>query len=181
LISIFSMATVKASDMSLTKYINRLFNRHKQAKKEPGNMITIKRYLTGDDGTAGVLFMKGFGCYTLELPWRYNEPCVSCIRPGVYSAIIDNNTIIGGQPVIRFYDDQFDKERYGILIHIGNYAGDKDKGFRSDVQGCICVGMGTGTLSNQRAVTSSRAAMTELLANVKEGAVAISIENIYET
>jgi len=143
-------------------------------------VLAIKRIDTDDQGTDGILYTQGFCCYTLELPWRDNKPFLSCIKSGLYTAGVDNTTIIGGLPVIRFSDDQFNGERTGILIHVGNFAGDQKLSYKSDVLGCIEVGMAKGELNNQKAVLKSHDAMTELLAVVGEGIIAISIENIYE-
>jgi hypothetical protein len=48
------------------------------------------------------------------------------------------------------------------LIHSGNHAGDVSKGLRSDVLGCILLGLGLGELLGQKAVVSSRLAMDRL-------------------
>ena len=56
--------------------------------------------------------------------------------------------------------------RTAILIHAGNFAGDTTRGLRSDVQGCILLGMGRGEIEGQPAVTLSRAALNKLRAVV---------------
>ena len=43
-----------------------------------------------------------------------------------------------------------------ILIHSGNYAGDKSKGFKSHVMGCILLGKKSGYLGGQVAILNSR-------------------------
>jgi hypothetical protein len=59
------------------------------------------------------------------------------------------------------------KGRTDILIHTGNFAGDTSKGYASDVEGCILIGLEKGELQNgrgkmQAAVLKSRPAMDEL-------------------
>lgn len=54
--------------------------------------------------------------------------------------------------------------RSAILIHSGNFAGDKSKGFKSDVDGCILPGFGVGIVSGQKGVTRSRLALDKLRA-----------------
>lgn len=47
------------------------------------NMITVSRAYYSDC-TLGRLFIVGFSCHTLELPWLGNEPDKSCIPEGIY-------------------------------------------------------------------------------------------------
>lgn len=47
------------------------------------NLILSRTYFP--DGTNGKLECEGqFICYTIELPWKHNEPMVSCIPEGSY-------------------------------------------------------------------------------------------------
>ena len=140
-------------------------------------LLEIKRVSTDNEGTLGVLYTNGFACYTLELPWRDNKPFISCIPEGLYTIALDDSVIIGKKPVLRFYDV---KGRWGILIHVGNYAGDVSAGNKSDVSGCIAIGFGYDDNIKQKMITDSREAMEELLALVKNETVAISIENLME-
>jgi hypothetical protein len=52
--------------------------------------------------------------------------------------------------------------RTNVLIHTGNWAGDTTAGFRSDVLGCVVLGLYAGVLRGQKAVFVSRPAVTAL-------------------
>ena len=98
---------------------------------------------------------------TAELPWRDNAPSFSCIPAGRY--------LCRPYSSLRFpdvYEVTNVPGRAAILIHTGNHAGDREKGLRSDVEGCILVGMRRGILDGQEAVLNSRAAMQTLRAAV---------------
>jgi hypothetical protein len=122
--------------------------------------IHLFRFHTSDQGTQGTSIIpnNSFTCYTLELPWRNNQPNISCIPDGEY--------------IIKPYRSRKYKHVYQvhnvpnrsyILIHSGNYAGDKSKGYRTHVQGCIIVGKVFGYLHNQLAVLNSRITLHSLL------------------
>ncbi|BCS94600.1 hypothetical protein DSLASN_02320 [Desulfoluna limicola] len=122
---------------------------------------TITTYLTRlrqtDQGTEGFLTVPalGFACFTLELPWRENRPCVSSIPPGTYSM---------AWRVTRrrstYHIRNVPKRSY-ILIHSGNYAGDIHKGFKTHVEGCVLLGKRMGWLNGQRAVLVSRSTVRQ--------------------
>lgn len=123
--------------------------------------LTLTRTSTSDAGTFGTLRGEGLNLYTAELPWRDNMPRISCIPAGRYLCRPYSST--------RFHDvyELVDVPgRTAILIHSGNHAGDTAKGLRSDVQGCILVGLSRGILDGQEAVLNSRAAMQALRAAV---------------
>ncbi|MES0881782.1 DUF5675 family protein [Roseibium sp. SCP14] len=92
--------------------------------------IKIERKHSNEECTSGYLAVNGeVIAYTLELPWQNNEPLISSIPPGTYSAHL------------RY--DKSDKWRLqldnvpgrdGIQLHIGNYTG--------EIEGCILVGNG---------------------------------------
>lgn len=121
--------------------------------------FTLVRKETSDEGTFGVFSGEGLTLHTAELPVRGNSPRISCIPSGRYicrpysSAKFPNVYEVMGVP-----------GRSAILIHSGNHAGDYMKGYRSDVLGCILVGLGVSELAGQLAVTSSRSAMDKLRA-----------------
>ena len=96
---------------------------------------------------------------TLEPPWRDNKPGVSCIPPGKYVCKPHVSPRFGKCILVTDVPGRTD-----ILSHSGNWAGDKARGYRSDSQGCILVGLMAGELQGQRAVIGSREAMNSLLA-----------------
>jgi hypothetical protein len=105
----------------------------------------------GDQGTRGILFADSFHCQTIELPWRDNRRSVSCIPAGEYKVSIRISPRYG-----QVYHVKEVPQRSYILIHSGNWAGDKHKGYRTNVAGCILLGAKRGLLANQWAVLNSR-------------------------
>jgi hypothetical protein len=115
---------------------------------ETVNLFRLKR---SDQGTEGLLVYGDFECKTLELPWRDNQPQISCIPAGTYDVEIRLSNKYG-----RIYWVRKVPNRTYILIHSGNYAGDESKGFKTHVMGCILLGKTMGFLGGQRAVLNSR-------------------------
>lgn len=144
-------------------------------------LLDIKRVLSKDDGTFGVIYAPGIALFSLELPWRQNKTDYSCIPAGLYEAKQDISTLKGNKHVIRLFDVP---NRSNVLIHVGNYAGDSTLGYKTDVQGCIIPGTGFSFVSfqekQQRLVTNSRIAMQDLLDIVKEEYLTITIEDVME-
>lgn len=111
---------------------------------------------------------------SLELPWRdldgngIGDQARSCINAGVYRCVWDQSPTKGW-----CYHVLDVKGRSGILIHVGNWAGDVERGWVSDVQGCILLGTSRGVLTPdpakhpgaraQRAVLHSHEAIDKLL------------------
>jgi Family of unknown function (DUF5675) len=104
-----------------------------------------------DSGTEGTLITNGFQCRTLELPWKDNHSNLSCIPVGEYIVEIYNSPKFGN-----IYHVTNVNNRQFILMHPGNWAGDKTKGLRTDVEGCILLGLDYGILDNQRALINSK-------------------------
>ena len=92
-------------------------------------MIYLNRVYSDSLLTRGLL-MDGRRplCHTLELPWRNNEVCMSCIPEGVYDVCRSTSTRFGN--VFRFASV---RGRSGILIHAGNSI--------RETKGCILVGL----------------------------------------
>ena len=117
--------------------------------------IVIKRdYHT--KGTNGVLTIYGEGpplCYTIELPWRNNEPKLSCIPAGVYT-------------VTKRYSQKFKWHlhlqdvpgRSYILIHPANNA-------EIELQGCIAP---VTILTSPGTGLASKPAFQKLMARVTD-------------
>lgn len=121
--------------------------------------VIIERYSSTDEGTFGTLKLEsGWTCHTLELPWRDNRRRRSCIPVGVYHSIFHHSPRFG-----RTYWLQDVPGRSEILFHSGNWAGDQEKGFRTDSDGCILLGTSRGILSQQNAILNSNAAMSRML------------------
>jgi len=120
--------------------------------------VEIFRLKRSDQGTEGLLVSEDFNCRTLELPWRNNRRQISCIPPGIYDVEIRLSNKYG-----RIYWVRRVPDRTYILIHSGNYAGDKSKGLKSHVMGCILLGKKSGRLGGQVAVLNSRVAVRNFM------------------
>jgi len=116
----------------------------------------LVRQRRSDQGTEGVLVFSNWWLNTIELPWRDNRRNVSCIPSGRYFVKWAWSKF-GLVPHVLDVPN-----RSGILIHVGNWAGDREKGYRSDTYGCILVGLRRGELFGQRAVLMSSHAFAKL-------------------
>lgn len=121
-------------------------------------IVQLFRLQRSDQGTQGLLVAGDFECKTLELPWRENQKQISCIPAGEYDVEIRLSNKYG-----RVYWVRHVPNRTYILIHSGNYAGDKSKGFKSHVMGCILLGKKSGFLGGQVAVLNSRITVREFV------------------
>lgn len=112
--------------------------------------VTLTRRKSFPGCTLGTLHIQTrnlvWRCKTLELPWKNNQPQVSCIPEGIYTCR-------------RFKSPKFGETfqvcdvpgRSGILFHPGNKA--------KETRGCILLGVGTEISGNNAYLLSSRAAM----------------------
>jgi hypothetical protein len=112
-----------------------------------------------------------FFLYTAELPYRNNLPNISRILPGLYQCSAWRPCDPAHAKFTAGYFRVYNVPgRAGILIHQGNYAGDKARGFKSDVAGCILLGLGASQIHGQNiwkdigqdAVLDSKKAMAKL-------------------
>lgn len=138
----------------------------------------LTRQTTSDEGTFGQLRVYDGGallysCFTGELPWRDNRVQMSCIPAGSYTC----------QPWhSRKYPNHYNvmdvPGRSAILFHSGNFSGARDKGFLTNVEGCILVGKARGTINGQQAVLSSRLAMDALRKCIGENKFSLKIQGV---
>lgn len=120
-----------------------------------GLTLRLQRDPSTDEGTYGRLSLPdGTSFETLELAWRENAAQRSCIPPGKYVCAVKSSAKFG-----QVYEVQGVPGRSGILIHAGNTAGNVDKGQKSDVSGCILLGMKRDKVGGQIAVVGSKEAM----------------------
>ncbi len=116
--------------------------------------MKLVRFRSDDEGTFGVLVLVNQTVlFTGELPDKSNQRNISCIPTGTYLVKQVQSSSFG-----LVYEVKNVPGRTDIYLHNGNYAGDAEKGFRSDVEGCILLGMDIGELDNQRVVLSSQLA-----------------------
>ena len=118
----------------------------------------LQREASTDLGTPGVMTFEGEVFQTGELPWVDNEPNISCVPAGTYTAVHFESPTHGACLML-----QNVPHRSNCEIHAGNWFGSIAKGYRSDVLGCIVVGLDRGTLLGQQAVTYSKDALLRLL------------------
>ena len=136
----------------------------------------LKRVTTGDQGTKGFLHVsRGESQITLcvmELPWRNNAKSISCIPAGTYKCFP-----YASDKIRKGYEITNVQGRSGIVIHSGNWAGDKKKGWKSDSSGCRLVGLSFGHLDNQEAVLYSKKALGMLFKFTEGANLNLTIEN----
>jgi len=112
----------------------------------------LHRTTTDDQGTEGILSTVGFSCFVLELPWRDNRRGMSCIPLGEYECQV----IYSPHFRKKFYWLKSVPDRSGVLLHSGNFAGDRDLGFKTHSEGCLLLGKYFGKLNGQKAVLVSQ-------------------------
>lgn len=126
--------------------------------------VFLNRDPSDDQGTSGVVTTpSGLRLYSGELPDRGNIPDKSCVNKGSY--------VCKHLPSPRhgwcYY--LLDVEgRMNVEIHIGNFFGNVDNGYKSDVLGCIILGRAIGEIDNQRAILSSRDAVQAFEADMEK-------------
>lgn len=111
----------------------------------------LRRTSTGDSGTFGTLEMMGQKFFTGELPDRDNAPEISSIPAGIYECRKTWSNRFG----CMMYEIQDVPGRTGVRFHAGNWCGDKSKGLRCDVNGCVLLGMKQIDINGQPAVAES--------------------------
>ncbi len=116
-----------------------------------------RRYF--EHGTYSTLDHKGdFICNAVERPWLNNKPSESCIPEGEYKLSPHDSPKFGYCYILEAKQLGVGKDsglRTHILIHKANAP--------SELQGCIAVGKGFGTVKGQWAVTNSTGAFNELM------------------
>ncbi len=104
--------------------------------------LVIKRHYN-EAGTNGELYLNGkLLCYTIELPWKNNQPQVSCIPEGVYALKKRYTARFGSHFILANVPN-----RSYILLHAANDA-------LKELKGCIApasqlTGTGKGSLSRK--------------------------------
>ena len=120
--------------------------------------IYLIRSEISDECVRGYLYVDGLCLATLEPPWKYNLPNVSCIPAGEYKLSYLERSASGKYRQV--YHVQAVDERGGILIHKGNLP--------QHTRGCILVGTRKGTLAGRRAVVNSATALSQLREKTKK-------------
>ena len=139
-------------------------------------MILVRRNSTMA-GTPGTIIL-GDGTFrsyrSIELPWRDNERDISCIPPGgPYPLELLSEHVSEKFPYTHIAVRDV-PGRSGIRIHRANWAGAKDKGYKSEMEGCIAPGMTsawrrTSVGGGQPGVGNSTRALKQLVSAVATG------------
>lgn len=146
-----------------------------RSEQEP-RILQLTRTESSFEGTFGELFLGGTVFYTGELPWRNNERNKSCIPAGRYLLHRVNSPKFG-----QTWEVTNVPGRTHILFHVANYFGDKSRGLRSDVDGCIGLGLGRGTLNGQKVILNSRKALELFESLLGSGPVEIEITDQFSS
>jgi len=116
---------------------------------------TLIRKESSDSGTFGIFNIFDLAWYSGELPWKDNRPNLSCIQAGRYQCY-------------QTYSPRFKKRLYlidgvegrtGLRFHAANLMGDRDKGLKAQLNGCIALGEKLGTIDGQKALLVSSPAI----------------------
>mgnify|MGYP000347692239 CR=1 FL=1 len=115
--------------------------------------IKLKRFISTDLGTFGILTVGDKRFFTVEKPWVNNTPEISCIPSGEYTLEPHQSHKYGDvlcmvSDTVTHYKEAHSK-RFACLIHVANYE--------KDVLGCI--GLGEKYLGHM--VTSSKKSIKE--------------------
>ena len=118
----------------------------------------LTRVESSDQGTFGILEFRGHRFFTGELPWRNNASNVSCIPKGRYIA----SFTLSPRFKRKMYLVEPVKRRAGIRIHPANLMGDKAKGYRCQLNGCVSLGDKLGVIDGQKSVLLSAPAVRRM-------------------
>lgn len=111
--------------------------------------VELTRVEQDEECTIGVLNVCGrVVCYTLEKPWRDNQPNISCIPEGTYPLRLEYSPSKGRE----LWTIKDVPGRSYVRIHDGNTV--------DDTEGCPLTGMWPGKLKGKRAVLDSRTALS---------------------
>jgi hypothetical protein len=113
--------------------------------------LFIDRFCYSEIGVFGEMLIDGQRIYTVEKPWRGNQPSVSCIPTGAYTCK-PRRYNRGGYDAIEICDVP---DRTHILFHKANVA--------SQLAGCIAPGYRLGCLHGAWAVLNSAQAFKLLM------------------
>ena len=141
--------------------------------------VILHRKSTGTEGTPGTLIVSGhsFSCDTLELMWDNNKNDTSCIPAGKYKCIVTYSPNMKKD----LYELQNVPNRHYIRIHSGNFAGQKSKGYKSDILGCILVGGSMGEINGQDAILDSKITLAKFMEVMQNKPFELTIINNFSS
>uniref|UniRef100_A0A6H1ZZH4 DUF5675 domain-containing protein n=1 Tax=viral metagenome TaxID=1070528 RepID=A0A6H1ZZH4_9ZZZZ len=142
------------------------------------NFVILNRYKTSKFGTFGrvyVLTSNIFRCFSLEPPWRGNQSNISCIPKGEYQVEFSYSPHFG-----HVYRVLNVPNRFNILIHSGNYGGDRSLGLISDTYGCILLGKRVGYLCKQKVILISKFTVSDFISILNREPFKLIINEVYK-
>jgi hypothetical protein len=135
-------------------------------------IVRLRRFEYTDQGTFGCLLHRGeFLGFTLEPPWRNNEPNRSCIPVDSYDCHWHRSPRYGWCYIIGGVVN-----RSNVLVHSGNYGGDTELGFKTHTKGCILLGRKQGFLGKQKAVLISKPTVRAFMKRMDEQPFKLNVE-----
>lgn len=115
----------------------------------------LTRVESSDQGTFGILEVLGKRFFTGELPDRDNRPNISRIPAGTYQCL----WTFSPRFKRKMYLVDHVPNRAGVRQHAANLMGDKDKGYKAQLNGCIALGEKLGWIEGQKAILISAPAI----------------------
>lgn len=137
--------------------------------------VKILRCADVGDSMIGRLFVMGAKhpvIWTLEDSWKGNQRSISCIPLGTYSAKPHNWENATGRKFQSVWEILNVPDRSAILIHGGNT--------KQDTQGCVLVGLATGTLGNSPAILHSNDALKILRDTIGNRPFDVEVASIWD-
>ncbi len=128
--------------------------------------VRLERFGFEPDATWGRMILTGKqdGCVSVERPWFYNRPYVSCIPPGVYDLVEHHSrrfrlawALVG--PGVAHFDDGV-ATRTAILIHAANWS--------HELQGCIAPGTSIRMIEGSLGVSHAQLTMRKIDEHLRE-------------
>ena len=128
-------------------------------------ILTRDNYAEG--ATEGMLYLPHVDetFYTLELPWKDNEPRISCIPTGEYYCEKRESPKFGNRYILRGTEP-----RTYILIHAGNYP--------RNTYGCILLGTSRGNAEGHPAVWRSKVAIAKFEELMENEPFTLTIQDV---
>lgn len=154
--------------------------------------VILDRTESSDEGTFGWLRVldevtgdEKFSCATVELPWRDNKPMASCIPPGVYEFRWRKDSPAHGEVYEMAVGDGQKIARANIQVHAANLAGDEEKGYVKQLDGCIAPGRSVVQFlagkkpagsRDQRGVSASKSTLIDLVAALRKEPFVLTVK-----
>ena len=114
-----------------------IFKLNRTSSDDKGTKGTLQVVSNPKDGTPGKTV---YQCVTLELPWLNNASGISCFPKGTYKCAFTASAT--GKPILtKTYIINGTPGRVGCRFHEGMWAGNKPKGYKANVEGCVLIGV----------------------------------------